>query len=281
MVNPNLTATIFDIQKASYVDGPGIRTTVFFKGCNLRCLWCHNPESQKAEPQMLFYRDRCVACGKCGAVCPQKGATCTLCGRCTLLCPQDAREVCGKRYTVDEVLAEVVKDKPFYESSGGGVTFSGGECMLQIDFLTEILKRCQATGIHTAVDTAGHVPWERFAQILPYTNLFLYDVKCVSEERHIRGTGVSNSRILENLRRLSAEYNGEIHIRIPVIPGFNDDQAEMEQIAAFLQEIRHSKVELLPYHRMGSHKYAALGLTPTEFTVPTDEAIERCRKILY
>jgi len=189
--------------------------------------------------------------------------------------------VCGKRYTVDEVLAEVVKDKPFYESSGGGVTFSGGECMLQIDFLTEILKRCQATGIHTAVDTAGHVPWERFAQILPYTNLFLYDVKCVSEERHIRGTGVSNSRILENLRRLSAEYGGEIHIRIPVIPGFNDDQAEMEQIAAFLQEIRHSKVELLPYHRMGSHKYAALGLTPTEFTVPTDEAMERCRNILY
>ena len=137
-----MNAIIFDIERNSYVDGPGIRTTVFFKGCNLHCAWCHNPESQSAKPQMLFYKNKCTGCGKC-----------------TLYCPHDAREICGREYTVDAVLREILKDKSFYEASGGGVTFSGGECMLQIDFLVEILKVCKENGIHTAEDTAGHVPY--------------------------------------------------------------------------------------------------------------------------
>ncbi|MBQ9777687.1 MAG: glycyl-radical enzyme activating protein, partial [Clostridia bacterium] len=132
-----MTATVFDIQKCSFVDGPGIRTTVFFKGCNLRCAWCHNPESQNAAPELLYYRDKCTGCGKCREKCPNGLEKCDLCGRCTIYCPHDARDICGKEYTVDEIMKEIIKDKAFYENSGGGVTFSGGECMLQIDFLTE------------------------------------------------------------------------------------------------------------------------------------------------
>ena len=152
-------AMIFDIQRNSFVDGPGIRTTVFFKGCNLRCKWCHNPESQSFEKQMLFYKDKCTGCGKCREVCPNHLQSCDFCGKCELYCPAEARKICGREYTSDEVLAEVIKDKAFYDNSGGGVTFSGGECMLQLDFLREILEKCKSAGIHTAVDTAGNVPW--------------------------------------------------------------------------------------------------------------------------
>ena len=200
-----MKATIFDIERSSYVDGPGIRTTVFFKGCNLRCAWCHNPESQSAKPQMMFYKNKCTGCGKCREKCPHNLELCDLCGKCSLFCPQDARDICGKEYTVDEVLKEVLKDKVFYETSGGGVTFSGGECMLQIEFLTKILKACKENGIHTAVDTAGHVPYERFEQILPYTDLFLYDVKCFDSEKHRQYAGVGNGLILENLKKLLAK----------------------------------------------------------------------------
>ena len=169
----NTTTNIFDIQRDSFVDGPGIRTTVFFKGCNLHCAWCHNPESQSAKPQMMFYKNKCTGCGKCREKCPHNLESCDLCGKCTVYCPHDAREICGKEYTVDEVLREIRKDKTFYKTSGGGVTFSGGECMLQIEFLTKILKACKENGIHTAVDTAGHVPFEFFERIIPYTDLFL------------------------------------------------------------------------------------------------------------
>ena len=198
-----MKATVFDIERNSYVDGPGIRTAVFFKGCNLRCAWCHNPESQSPKPQMMFYKNKCMGCGKCREKCPNNLESCDLCGKCSLFCPQDARDICGKEYTVDEVLKEVLKDKAFYETSGGGVTFSGGECMLQIEFLTKILKACKENGIHTAVDTAGHVPYERFEQILPYTDLFLYDVKCFDSDKHRQYTGLENQLILKNLKRIN------------------------------------------------------------------------------
>ena len=267
-------AIIFDIERNSFVDGPGIRTTVFFKGCNLHCVWCHNPESQDFKPQMMFYKDKCKGCGKCKEVCPYNLENCDLCGKCTLYCPVDARKICGKEYTFDEVLAEVIKDKSFYENSGGGVTFSGGECMLQIDFLCEILKKCKENGIHTAVDTAGHIPFESFEKILPYTDLFLYDIKIFDSKKHKQYVGIGNELILENLKKL-LNADAKIWIRIPIIPGVNDSIGEMQKIKAFLDSCgKPEKIELLPYHAMGENKYRAIGKEPQIFHAPDAENID-------
>ena len=273
------TATIFDIQRNSYVDGPGIRTTVFFKGCNLRCAWCHNPESQSAMPQMMFYKNKCTACGKCKEKCAYALEKCTLCGKCTVFCPQDAREICGREYTPDEVLKIIMKDKAFYDNSHGGVTFSGGECMLQIDFLAEILKACKAHGIHTAVDTAGQVGYERFERILPFTDLFLYDVKCFNSEKHKRYTGVGNELILENLKKLLAT-DTPVWIRIPIIPTVNDTAEELQKIKAYIYSCGNpQRVDLLPYHTLGEHKYDAAGMVCEKFSVPSEEDIMKFNKI--
>ena len=274
-----MKATVFDIQRSSFVDGPGIRTTVFFKGCNLRCAWCHNPESQSGALQMMFYKNKCTGCGKCKEKCPNSLEKCDFCGRCTLYCPHDAREICGKEYTVEEVLRVILKDKTFYENSDGGVTFSGGECMLQIDFLEEILKECKKHGIHTAVDTAGHVPFEKFERILPYTDLFLFDVKCLDSEKHKRYTGVGNELILENLARL-LRADARVWIRIPVIPEVNDTVEEMKAIRQLLDGCGSpEKVELLPYHALGEHKYEALGKSPCAFPVPSKERMALLKSI--
>ncbi len=270
-------AMIFDIQRNSFVDGPGIRTTVFFKGCNLRCKWCHNPESQSFDKQMMFYKDKCTGCGKCREVCPNHLQSCDFCGKCELYCPADARKVCGREYTPAEVFAEVIKDKAFYDNSGGGVTFSGGECMLQLDFLCEILEKCKSAGIHTAVDTAGNVPWESFEKILPFTDLFLYDIKAFDAELHRKGTGVSNELILENLKNLSGR--ADIIVRIPVIGGYNDNDEEIRQIADFLKQIKIIKAELLPYHAMGEHKYTALGRNTESFNVPNKNFMDRSQQL--
>ena len=259
-----MKANIFDIQRNSFVDGPGIRTTVFFKGCNLKCKWCHNPESQSPKPQILFYQEKCTGCGRCAGITEKDS---------DFICYQDAKQICGKEYTAREVFDVIKKDKMFYDTSNGGATFSGGECMLQIDFLVEILKMCKAGGIHTAVDTAGNVPWEYFEKILPYTDMFLYDVKAFSEDLHKQGTGVSNKLIFENLRRLSGKC--DLIIRIPVIGGFNDDMDEMKRIASFLNDIEHQKIEPLPYHSMGEHKYTALGMDYERFTVPEMTEIKK------
>ncbi len=269
-----LGGMIFDIIRNSFVDGPGIRTTVFFKGCNLRCAWCHNPESQSFEPQLMFYKNKCTDCGRCKEVCPNHLEKCDLCGKCEIYCPRDARKICGSQMSVSEIMAEVIKDKDFYEASGGGVTFSGGECMLQIDFLCELLKKCKQKGIHTAVDTAGCVPWESFEKILPYTDLFLYDVKLMDKEKHKQYVGADNTLILENLKRLSK--SGKIIIvRIPVIGRVNDNDEEIQAIADFLSSLNIEKVELLPYHAMGEHKYEALDRSTCKFEVPKQDEIKK------
>lgn len=266
-----MKATIFDIQRNSYVDGPGIRTTVFFKGCNLRCKWCHNPESQNFRKEILFYKNKCTGCGRCKDLTVDNGS---------FFCFNDAKEICGSEYTVDEVFAEVIKDKAFYETSGGGVTFSGGECMLQIDFLAEILKKCKENGIHTAVDTAAHIPWENFQKILPYTDLFLYDVKTMDNEIHKKYTGVENTLILENLAKL-LKSNIHLWIRVPIISGVNDTEEEMNNIKSFLDENGYpAKIELLPYHAMGEHKYEALGKSVEKFDVPDKGKIEILKSIV-
>lgn len=271
-------ATIFDIERNSFVDGPGIRTTVFFKGCNLKCAWCHNPESQDFKPQMMFYKDKCKGCGKCAEVCPTP-ENCTLCGKCTFYCPVDARKVCGREYTVDEVFAEVIKDKAYYDNSGGGVTFSGGECMLQIDFLLEILKKCKENGIHTAVDTAGHIPFESFEKILPYTDLFLYDIKMFDNQKHKKCTGVGNELILENLKKLF-KSKAKIWIRIPIISDINDSVEEMQKIKDFLDENgKPAKIELLPYHAMGENKYASIGKETQRFAPPDNDMLNKLKAV--
>lgn len=252
-------AIIFDIVRNSFVDGPGIRTTVFFKGCNLRCAWCHNPESQFFEKEIMFFKNKCTACGKCREVCPYNLEKCDFCGKCELFCPNDAKKICGKEMSVNEVFDEIIKDKAFYENSGGGVTFSGGECMLQIDFLVKILKKCKENSLHTAVDTAGCVPWESFEKIIPYTDLFLYDIKVMDSERHKKYIGTGNELILENYAKL-AEHNANIWVRVPVIPDVNDNEEEKRKLEKFLKENgTPEKIEFLPYHSMGEHKYQALG----------------------
>lgn len=272
-------ATIFDIERGSYVDGPGIRTTVFFKGCNLRCAWCHNPESQKPAPQMMFYANKCTNCGKCKEKCPSALENCTLCGKCTFFCPSDAREICGREYTATEIFTEIVKDKVFYDNSGGGVTFSGGECMLQIDFLEETLKLCRENGIHTAVDTAGHVPFEYFERVIPYTDLFLYDVKCFDSKKHKTYTGAGNELILDNLKRLLNDKRS-VWVRIPVVPSVNDTHEEMKMIKDFLDRSgTPEKIELLPYHTMGLHKYGAIGTEPVKFDVPSPKLISSLKSV--
>ena len=272
-----LTATIFDIERSSLVDGPGLRTTVFFKGCNLACAWCHNPESQAHAPQLLVYPSKCTGCGTCKKICPHGLTLCELCGTCALYCPSRARELCGREYTLDEVLCEVKKDLPFYRSVGGGVTCSGGECMLQLDFLCELLKQCRAEGIHTAVDTAGCVPYAAFERILPYTDLFLYDLKCFDSTRHKRYTGEGNELILENLARL-LRAGAPVWVRIPLVPGVNDTEEELLAIKAFLaRHGRPEKVELLPYHALGEHKYAALGREAPSFSPPNEALLARLK----
>lgn len=271
---------IFDLEHGSFVDGPGIRTTVFFKGCNLSCAWCHNPESQSGAPQLLFFRDKCTGCGRCRDVCAHQLTACDLCGQCALYCPSDARKRCGQIRSADEIMDEILSDRAFYESTGGGVTFSGGECMLQIDFLLELLRRCRAQGIHTAVDTAGHVPFSSFEQIMPYTDLFLYDVKCMDSARHKTYTGADNARILENLAHL-LERGARIWIRVPVIPGVNDSAQDMRALRAFLRiHGRPEKIELLPYHALGEHKYAALGLNARLFKPPTPDRLLSLHSLL-
>ena len=272
-----MTATIFDIQRASFVDGPGIRTTVFFKGCNLRCAWCHNPESQSVKREMLFYKNRCTGCGKCKEKCPNSLEKCDFCGKCALFCPHDAREICGKEYTIDDVVHEVIKDKAIYENSGGGVTFSGGECMLQIDFLEEVLKKCKEQGIHTAVDTAGQVSFDKFERILPYIDMFLYDIKIADSEKHKKYVGAPNELIISNLERLIS-LGKRVWVRVPVISGINDTEEEILAIKKIANGAE--KIELLPYHAMGEHKYEALGRAVTKFSAPNDEKMRELRKML-
>ncbi len=275
-----MNGIIFDIQRNSFVDGPGIRTTVFFKGCNLKCAWCHNPESQSNKIQMMFYENKCIGCGKCKEVCPYNLKKCDFCGKCELYCHNGARQICGKEMAAEEIFNEIIKDKDFYEVSDGGVTFSGGECMLQIDFLCDILKKCKENGIHTAVDTAGHVAWESFEKIMLYTDMFLYDIKLADEELHKKWTGASNKLILENLKRLTDEFKGEIIIRIPVIGGVNDNENEIKKIDKILKNIRYKNIELLPYHKMGEHKYEAMGADFEQFITPNDKNIEKFKNIL-
>jgi pyruvate formate lyase activating enzyme len=261
---------IFDIRRFSVHDGPGIRTTVFFKGCPLACWWCHNPESQAAGPQMMLRESRCILCGDCLVVC-LPGATsqdgdrivtddrhCSLCGACVTACPTGAREIAGREMGVEEVMAEVERDLPFYEQTGGGVTFSGGEPLLQASFLHALLTACKEKGIHTTVDTCGHTSWDALDRVRELTDLFLFDVKLMDEEKHRKYTGVTNRVILKNLRAL-ARSGANIQIRVPIIPGITDapeNLAAIGELASSLPGV--GGVDVLPYHQTAAAKYERL-----------------------
>lgn len=266
-----MRAVIFDIKRFAVHDGDGIRTTVFFKGCPMRCLWCHNPEGLSTEKELAFTAHKCVSCGRCAAVCDahtmENGVhifhreRCRACGKCAAVCPADALRVYGE--TVDEhtLLNRLLEDRDFYDASGGGITLSGGECLLQADFCACLLRLCKEAGLRTAVDTCGCVPWESIEKVLPYTDRFLYDIKAIDDALHRRLTGVSNRLITENLKRLDGR-GAEIEIRIPFVPHEND--GEIERIGAFLRRFSHIVgVRVLPYHNLAATKYRALGLADT------------------
>ncbi len=279
---------IFNIQRYSIHDGPGIRTTVFLKGCPLRCSWCHNPEGISPEPEVTVLENRCMQCGECRLVCPQvktsgngsrtdQQARCIRCGACVKICPTEARQLVGRQINVQELLAEVLKDRVFYEQSAGGVTFSGGEPLMQPRFLQRLLEACRADGIHTAVDTSGYVSREDLLSAAPLTDLFLYDLKVMDDDLHRQWTGVSNAIILDNLHALG-EIHQNIWIRMPLVPGFNDDPKHLEAVARFATSIPGvCQVNLLPYHRTAAHKWISLGRPDQSgaHRVPTAQIIER------
>ena len=258
---------ISDIKRFAVHDGDGIRTTVFFKGCPLKCLWCHNPESISFSPQIAFYPDKCVGCGECEKPDFSPKA-----------CVGEAKLLYGREMTVEELLPQLLEDRAFYETSGGGVTLSGGECLCQAPFCAALLKRLKEEGIHTAVDTCGFVPRESINSVFPYTDLFLYDLKAMDEDVHKKCTGRSNKMILENLKYIDS-LGGRVEIRIPFVPEYNADQ--MEKIAEFLKEQTHiTRVKVLPYHNYAGSKYTALGmentlpsLLPTEDEVASAQAL--------
>ena len=285
---------IFNIQRFSIHDGPGIRTTVFLQGCNLRCYWCHNPESNPVRPVVEFFPEKCILCGMCVETCPEGAQQiegdqrlyyrelCQACGKCVEECFARALVLPAREMTAEEVMAEVHRDRDYYNDSGGGVTFSGGEPFLQKEFLLELLRLSKRAGLHTAVDTAANVPFEWIEEALPYTDLFLFDCKVIDEERHRAVTGVSNRRILENLRKLG-DGRARVWVRVPVIPGTNDTPEEIGAIAEFLTDLPGvEQVELLPFHHLGSGKYDSLGLDypSQELKPPSESQMEELVRIL-
>ncbi len=281
---------ITNIQRYSIHDGDGIRTTVFFKGCPLRCAWCHNPETQEKKRELLYDQGKCTGCGACMAVCPQKAVAiengraltdrrrCSACGACTEVCMLNLREIAGKTCTVNELINELMKDQIFYEESGGGVTFSGGEVMAaDMDFIAEAAAELKRQEISLMIDTCGYVPYERFQRILPYTDAFLYDVKVMDPALHRKYTGADNKLILENLVRLARD-GARIYIRIPTVKEVNGNEQNMKEIIEFLKEydIRPVRIHLLPYHDTGSGKYRKLDRTykGTELHAPDKEEME-------
>ena len=295
----SVSTTIFNVQTYCIHDGPGIRVTVFVKGCPLRCLWCANPESNLREPQLMFYRDKCTACGKCVEVCPQKAVSlrerdgvwkaftdrtlCTACGACQSTCFADAREIAGEITTVEEALARVQRDRLFLDSSGGGMTISGGEPLACPDFTENLLMAAHEEGLHTAIETSNFASQAVVDRIYPHVDLALCDIKHMDSRKHQAYTGVPNEQILENIRRIYHVHHVPVWIRLPCIPGCNDDEENISATARFVRDELGSDVRicLLPYHRLGESKNESLGKEMDLSTQPpSDEHMQSLKALV-
>ncbi|MBE7043141.1 MAG: glycyl-radical enzyme activating protein [Ruminococcaceae bacterium] len=281
--------TIFNIQKFCINDGPGIRTTVFLKGCPLNCIWCHNPESKKIEPQLFYNKDKCIGCGRCVDACPNTCHTvtsaehlfdrtnCIVCGACADACVTEALERAGEKKTVDEIITEVMKDEIFYQNSGGGMTLSGGEPMLQFSFAYDLMKAAKEKNLHTCMETCGFAPWEHFEKIAPLVDIFLYDYKETNPQKHKEFTGVTNELILNNLHTLD-DMGANTVLRCPIIPTLNDREDHFEGIANTANNLKNiMEINIEPYHPLGSGKSVMLGgEDPLKgLTFPENETIEQ------
>jgi len=261
-----MTGLVYDIKRASTDDGPGIRTVIFLKGCSLKCVWCHSPESIRNSPELIFYKNRCILCGKCVTICPNGVHAvenskrtidikkCRTTGLCAENCFADALEIKGRYYSVEEIFEIINKDKIFYRNSGGGVTVSGGEPTLQADFTLNVLKACKQSKIHTALDTCGHTKWHHLEPILQYTDLVLYDLKHMDMIQHHRLTGAYNDKILRNLEAI-VKKGVEVRIRMPIIPGYNDNEENLKQTADYIKSLGIISMDILPFNELAGSKY--------------------------
>jgi len=291
----SVTGIISNISRCSLHDGPGVRTVVYFKGCALRCRWCHNPETLSSAAEVLYAKTKCIKCGRCVQLCPEHHLIerdemvllregCKGCGKCAQACPSGALEMSGRAMNADEVMKEIRKDLHFYRASGGGVTLSGGECLLQAGFAEEILRLCHEEQIDTAVESALFVPWENVQKVLPYCDLFMTDVKLPDSERHRQYTGQDNGLIMENLMRLTEAAPGRVLARIPLIPGVNDSDEDMRRFAAILKPVKEGLrgIELLKYNALAEGKYLIAGKQYEAFGdgPQGDEKVNRLAEIL-
>lgn len=281
-----MQALITGIQKFCVHDGPGIRTTVFFKGCPMSCTWCHNPETQNFNKEMMINSEKCTRCGRCADRCPSDSVSmteglltagpgsCSHCEACLDFCTAGAREIAGEEWDCERLLQEIEKDRAFYETSGGGVTLSGGEVLSQPDAAVYLAERCHRKGIHVAVDTCGFAPYEVFERIAPFTDLFLFDIKIMDPRLHMDETGVDNRMILMNLKKLT--QSAAVHLRLPLVAGVNADDSHVDAVLDFIKPLRIQQVSLLPYHDTGSFKYQRLGRTGSgiRFATPRESWLE-------
>ena len=294
MTSRKLAARVFNIQRFCIHDGPGIRTNVFLAGCNLRCKWCQNPEGLTPEAALMLNLNNCIHCGACIEACPNGAISincdgqletdrekCTVCGKCTQVCYTGARKIIGKEYTVDSLLDEVLKDKVTFSESNGGVTLSGGEPTLQTEFAIEFLRKCKENGLHTAIETNGSSMWSDLKRIAEFTDLFLFDIKLFDPEKHKYWTGLTNTRILSNFRKL-VDLNKEMIPRVAIIPGVNDDEEEYRSIFTFIKDSSSHlrNIHILPYHQFGVSKYKGLDMEYTMSDIEIqEEKISRCAEV--